>query len=162
MELRHDAFQGLARFASQLDSLIAQKGTPSSRLTIGKVDLVPNFSHTVPGAAEFIINGRDLDESVMRALREGCQSLLEEAAAHHGLALRVEEKSWLPPSPCHTDVIAAFERQAARQRLDYMTMPSGAGHDTQMMARITRAGMIFVPSVKGIRWGGVGWGREEI
>ena len=29
-------------------------------------------------------------------------------------------------------------------------MPSGAGHDAQMLARVCPAGMIFVPSVKGI------------
>ena len=29
-------------------------------------------------------------------------------------------------------------------------MPSGAGHDAQMLARICPAGMIFVPSVGGI------------
>ena len=29
-------------------------------------------------------------------------------------------------------------------------MPSGAGHDTQFMTEITRAGMIFVPSVEDI------------
>jgi N-carbamoyl-L-amino-acid hydrolase len=29
-------------------------------------------------------------------------------------------------------------------------MPSGAGHDAQMMARICPAGMIFVPSVGGL------------
>jgi N-carbamoyl-L-amino-acid hydrolase len=29
-------------------------------------------------------------------------------------------------------------------------MPSGAGHDAQMLARICPSGMIFVPSVAGI------------
>lgn len=87
----------------------------------------------------------------MRTLRSGCKTLLQEAADLHGLELRVEEKSWLPPSPCHADVIEAFERQARHQSLEVMKMPSGAGHDTQMMACITRAGMIFVPSAKGIR-----------
>jgi N-carbamoyl-L-amino-acid hydrolase len=29
-------------------------------------------------------------------------------------------------------------------------MPSGAGHDAQMMARLCPSGMIFVPSVEGL------------
>jgi N-carbamoyl-L-amino-acid hydrolase len=29
-------------------------------------------------------------------------------------------------------------------------MPSGAGHDAQMLARVCPAGMVFVPSVNGI------------
>ena len=31
-----------------------------------------------------------------------------------------------------------------------MTMPSGAGHDAQMLARVCPTGMIFVPSRNGI------------
>jgi N-carbamoyl-L-amino-acid hydrolase len=31
-----------------------------------------------------------------------------------------------------------------------MRLPSGAGHDAQMMARICPAGMVFVPSVRGL------------
>jgi beta-ureidopropionase / N-carbamoyl-L-amino-acid hydrolase len=31
-----------------------------------------------------------------------------------------------------------------------LRMPSGAGHDAQMLARMCPTGMIFVPSVKGI------------
>ena len=31
-----------------------------------------------------------------------------------------------------------------------MRMPSGAGHDAQMLARVCPAGMVFVPSVRGI------------
>jgi N-carbamoyl-L-amino-acid hydrolase len=31
-----------------------------------------------------------------------------------------------------------------------LRMPSGAGHDAQMLARICPAAMIFVPSVRGI------------
>ena len=31
-----------------------------------------------------------------------------------------------------------------------MRMPSGAGHDAQMLARVCPAGMVFVPSARGI------------
>jgi N-carbamoyl-L-amino-acid hydrolase len=31
-----------------------------------------------------------------------------------------------------------------------MRLPSGAGHDAQMMAKLVPMGMIFVPSVEGV------------
>ena len=34
--------------------------------------------------------------------------------------------------------------------LAHQRMPSGAGHDAQMLARVCPAGMIFVPSIRGI------------
>ena len=39
---------------------------------------------------------------------------------------------------------------AADMGLSVRRMPSGAGHDAQMMARVCPTGMVFVPSVKGI------------
>ena len=35
-------------------------------------------------------------------------------------------------------------------RLGHARLPSGAGHDAQMMAQLSPMGMIFVPSVGGI------------
>jgi len=49
-----------------------------------------------------------------------------------------------------TEVQAAIERAAASLRLESSRLPSGAGHDAQMMARLGAMGMIFVPSVGGV------------
>jgi N-carbamoyl-L-amino-acid hydrolase len=86
----------------------------------------------------------------MRSLAEVCRERLEAVAQNHGLELSVTEASWLEPTPCHPDIIAAFQRQALALGLDAPLMPSGAGHDTQVMASLTRAGMIFVPSRQGV------------
>ncbi len=150
MDLRRDSFRGLAEFAASIPAIIDEAGTSDTRLTIGKVDLTPNYAHTVPGRAEFVIIGRDMDEAVMSALAAACRRRLESVARAHGLELSVKQASWLPPTPCHPGIIEAFARQADRLGLDALSMPSGAGHDTQMMAALTRAGMIFVPSRHGI------------
>jgi N-carbamoyl-L-amino-acid hydrolase len=44
----------------------------------------------------------------------------------------------------------AIERTASAMRLSAARLPSGAGHDAQMMAILGPMGMIFVPSVAGI------------
>lgn len=150
MELRQDAFRGLADFAAEVPDILARHGTPASRLTVGKVDLQPNFPHTVPGRAEFSIVGRDMDEEVMSALATACRASLAAAAERHGLDLEISETSWLTPTRCHADIVAAFARQAAALGLEAPVMSSGAGHDTQMMAQLTRSGMIFVASKGGI------------
>ena len=45
--------------------------------------------------------------------------------------------------------------------LDYEIMPSGAGHDAMQMAKITPAGMIFVPSTRGISHNPLEWTDPE-
>ena len=42
------------------------------------------------------------------------------------------------------------EETARAHGLSTMRLPSGAGHDAQMLARVCPAGMVFVPSVRGI------------
>lgn len=150
MDLRRDSFRGLTDFAASIPAIIVEVGTPDTRLTVGKVELFPNYPHTVPGRAEFVVIGRDMDEAVMSALAGACRRRLESAAEAHGLELSVQEASWLPPTRCHPEIMAAFRRQAGKLGLDALSLPSGAGHDTQMMAGLTRAGMIFVPSRRGV------------
>ena len=48
------------------------------------------------------------------------------------------------------EVQRAIERTPGRLGLASQRLPSGAGHDAQMMAQLSPMGMIFVPSVKGI------------
>ena len=64
---------------------------------------------------------------------------------------RSRESSRNPPANASSDVQHAIERAAggagARQS---RRLPSGAGHDAQMMAQLVPMGMIFVPSIGGI------------
>jgi len=81
----------------------------------------------VPGTAESSLIRSDLDEGVMAPWPKP-----------------VARRS---PRPQR---IAAFRAQAERHGIENLTKPSGAGHNTQLMTEITRAGMIFVPSIGGI------------
>ena len=150
MHLRHDAFAGLAAFAGRVPAIIEDVGGEQTRLTIGKVDLAPNFPHTIPGRATFSIIGRDTSEAVMRAVAEACRRELDRAARAHGLDLTLREESWL--APVSLDAAIARTLEAESQKLGYRTttMPSGAGHDAQTMQHLAPSGLIFVPSVGGI------------
>lgn len=150
MHLRSDAFMGLADFAHEIPRILDEDGTDSSRLTVGKVELKPGYPHTVPGEVEFSLVGRDMSQEVMQQIAQSCQKVLSTIARRHRLRFEYDERSWLEPRDCHPDVIEAFERQAHKLGIAARRMPSGAGHDTQFLTEVTRAGMIFVPSVGGI------------
>lgn len=150
MGLRKDAFLGLVAFANTIPEVIAKAGTDQSRVTIGAVEVRPNHPHTIPGEVVFSLIGRDTARKVMLALAAEYRARLGRVAADAGLDLEIVEQSWLDPKPCHPDIVAIFGRQADKLGLTSMTMPSGGGHDTQFMAELTRAGLIFVPSVGGI------------
>ncbi|MAS15590.1 MAG: Zn-dependent hydrolase [Nitratireductor sp.] len=150
MELRADAFAGLARVGQEIGKVIAAHGSKSSRITIGKVDLHPNFIHTVPGRAEFIINIRDTDAQTMRALAKGMTRAVEDAAKESGLTWEVVQQSLMEPIRLDADIARLLEEEAARLSLPALRMPSGAGHDAQTMQSLCPSGLIFVPSRDGI------------
>jgi N-carbamoyl-L-amino-acid hydrolase len=150
MNMRSDAFMGLADFAHEIARIVEEDGSDSSRLTVGTVDLKPGYPHTIPGEVEFSLVGRDADATIMQQLGQSCQKVLGSIARRHNLRFEYDERSWLDPRDCHPDVIEAFERHAQALGQEPLRMPSGAGHDTQFMTEITRAGMIFVPSMGGV------------
>lgn len=150
MDMRADAFAGLAAFASAIPSILKEHGTPLSRMTIGKVELHPNFPHTIPGAADFLINVRDTSEPVMQALRSACLQHIEAAAGDHGLKYIVTDKSWLSPVSLDPGIRGILSEEAERLGYGATVMPSGAGHDAQTMQSCCPSGLVFIPSRGGI------------
>ncbi len=150
MDMRKDAFRGLADFGAAIPAILAEAGTAESRLTVGKVTLAPNFPHSIAGQSVFSIIGRDPDEAVMRDLAEACRTQIERAAQTHGLAVGIAEQSWLPPTALDGDLAAMLAQLAEDLGLPARRMVSGAGHDAQTFARHVPAGLIFVPSQGGI------------
>ncbi len=150
MNLRSDAFMGVADFAHEIARIIDEEGTDKSRLTIGSVELKPGFAHTVPGQVEFTLVGRDMSEEVMQNLAESCRKVLSSIARRHKLMFEYEQMSWLEPKPCSKQMMSLLERHSEQLGYKTMIMPSGAGHDAQFFTDITPSGLLFIPSVGGV------------
>jgi N-carbamoyl-L-amino-acid hydrolase len=150
MNMRSDAFMGLADFAHEIPRIIDENGTDRSRLTVGKVELKPGSPHTIPGEALFTLVGRDSDEDVMQELCNSCRKSLSAIARRHNLKFEYEQISWLAPMTCDMGLVEMLEHRATALGYSFVRMPSGAGHDTQFLAEMTRAGLLFVPSVGGV------------
>ncbi|EIM78223.1 allantoate amidohydrolase [Nitratireductor aquibiodomus RA22] len=150
MNLRADAFAGLSAVGQAVRSINAEHGGKRSRITIGKVTLQPNFIHTVPGRADFIINIRDTDPGTMAALAQAMEQAVRDAAQANGLSFSIEEQSRMEPVRLDGTLVSLLNEEAHRLGLKALTMPSGAGHDAQTMQTLCPSGLIFVPSRDGI------------
>lgn len=150
MNLRSDAFMGVADFAHEISRIIDEEGTDKSRLTIGSVELKPGFPHTVPGEARFSLVGRDMSNEIMENLANACRRVLSAIGRKHKLMFEYEQMSWLAPRYCHKDMMALLEKHSKARDYKTIIMPSGAGHDAQFFTDITPTGLLFVPSVGGV------------
>lgn len=161
MQLRADAFAGLAALGAAIPDIIARHGTGNTRVTIGKVELFPNHVHTIPGRAEFVINIRDTDPDVLERMANIVETETCDAAEIHGLSCDVEVQSRIDPVALDGGLVALLREEAAALGLDALAMPSGAGHDAQTMQSLCPSALIFVPSRGGISHSPAEWTEWE-
>ncbi|MEO0454222.1 MAG: Zn-dependent hydrolase [Verrucomicrobiota bacterium] len=149
MEMRQDAFLGLAEFANELPRILEENGSERSRATIGNVSLNPGAANTVPGAAEFSLDVRDTDPDRLEELFNSFRKALSAIARRRKLHFEFEEVSRIEPVHCDPEVVKALRAQADRMNISHELMPSGAAHDAQLVAGMAPVGLIFVPSQDG-------------
>lgn len=76
--------------------------------------------------------------------------IFKKKEAQTGMTMSVE--CWLnePSERMDTEFLTLLETICKEKKLTYEKMPSGAGHDTQIMNLVTRTALLFVPSHNGI------------
>lgn len=149
MHMRNDAFQGLAEFSSQIQRVLEENGSARSVATIGRVDLKPGAPNVVPGRVDFSLEVRDTDERVLEELYDACRKALSAIARRRDLMFEFKVLSEIEPVKCDLGLVNDLEEIAKQLKHEPIIMASGAAHDTQMMAKIARAAMVFVPSKGG-------------
>lgn len=157
MDMRRDAFMGLADFAHELPRILEENGSDRSRATIGKARIVPGAPNTVPGVVEFSLDVRDTSPEMLDELGNACRKVLSAIARRRQLMFEFEELSRISPVACDAEIVEAIEASASKLELNYLRMPSGAAHDAQIMSHIAPVGMIFVPSRDGISHSPAEW-----
>ncbi len=149
MDMRKDAFMGLSEFASQLQRILDENGSPRSVATIGRVEISPGAANVIPGKVEFSLEARDTDPSVLDDLANAFRKSLSAIARKHELMFEFRVLSEITPVKSDPGIVESIENVCKSLRVPFLQMASGAAHDAQMLAKITRAGMIFVPSKDG-------------
>jgi len=118
--------------------------------TCGVVTHVPNLVNVVPSEVTVTVDLRNTDEQVLRAAEAEFQAFLAEASSAEGVTAETRTLARFEPVDFDPRVSDIIERVARDSDLSARRMPSGAGHDAQMFARICPTAMVFVPSVNGI------------
>ncbi len=147
--LRHDACHAAAEIAVFARRLAIELGPPQVA-TVGRIALHPNLVNVIADRATLTVDLRNTDDRVLRDAERRLLAYCEELTAHEGVSIDHRTLARFSPVEFDDNVIALVEEVARAHDLSTMRMPSGAGHDAQMLAHVCPAGMVFVPSVRGI------------
>ncbi|WP_338832105.1 Zn-dependent hydrolase [Bradyrhizobium sp. 27S5] len=151
MAVRKDAGLALARFCVAIDDCFPALCGPRTVWTTGRITLDPGAPSIIPGGADMLFQIRDDNPEVIARLEAQLHRLAAEATAQGRCAVEVERiRTGVPAmmTPAFQDAIEAASAACAGGKS--IRMPSGAGHDAQVLATIMPAAMLFVPSIGGI------------
>jgi allantoate deiminase len=148
MDLRRDPMAGFAEIASGVINTAHRLGRPAVT-TVGRCEVDPNGAAVIPRSVRFTVDARHPDPAKRMQLFELHENFMREVATRRGL--RIDWSIAIDKEPCLSDrgLVEVLASAAKSQEIDTLQMASGAGHDTQTMARIAKVAMIFVRSKGG-------------
>lgn len=149
MPIRKDALVTAAKLIILINETVLS--IPGRQVaTVGQIKAFPGATNVIPGKVVMSLDLRDLSltrrDSVLAIIRQRADSLAAATGTHiefvpdHSTAPALTDRRY-------QELIAQSAKELG---LSTLTLPSGAGHDAQEMARIAPMGMIFVPSHNGI------------
>ena len=151
MGARKDAGLALARFCVAIDERFPALSGPRTVWTTGRITLDPGAPSIIPGGAEMLFQIRDEDPAVIERLENLLRTITDEVIGQGRCSVTLERLRTGVPAMLDSTFQHAIEAaSAAFADGRSMRMPSGAGHDAQILATIMPAGMLFVPSIDGI------------
>jgi allantoate deiminase len=145
---RRDPMPGMAEILLAAIGNALELGPPAVT-TIGRMEVEPNLPAAVPDRVRFTVDARHPDAEEQERLFALHEATFRRVADARGLDLATQIVLDIPPAPCDPATVATFEAAAADEEIPVLTLSSGAGHDTQRMAKIARSAMVFVRSKDG-------------
>jgi N-carbamoyl-L-amino-acid hydrolase len=149
MRLRRDAGY-LAASVNLFARKLAWEMGGDQVATIGALALRPNVINVVPNRAVFTVDLRNTDEAKLKQAEAAVAAHIAEVAAAERVEVEAKVLARFEPVIFDAGLVNRVEHHAKALALSTRRMPSGAGHDAQMMQRLCPTAMIFVPSVAGL------------
>lgn len=146
---RHDALLAASHLTIAVNDVV--KALPGHHVgTVGRLEVTPNAPNVVPGVVRLTIELRDLSTDQLTRLAETIRGRAAEIGRQTRTSIDLTPTVSTAPANAAGETQQAIERAAGRLGLASRRLPSGAGHDAQMMAQLSPMGMIFVPSIGGV------------
>jgi N-carbamoyl-L-amino-acid hydrolase len=149
MRLRHDPAYCAAAITTYVRDLTRLLGAQQVG-TVGRIDVYPNLVNVVPARVVMTVDLRNTDDSVLCEAEARLVAFLDELAAAEGVDISTTSLARFEPVEFDSTMVDLVEAIATRLGHSTKRMPSGAGHDAQMLARICPTAMVFTPSVGGL------------
>lgn len=160
MNLRRDALVAASEVILAIEGICRSKEEGVVG-TVGKINLEPNQVNVVPGHVALEVDLRAHDDEIVRTIKREMLEACKAIAHRKRLEISLTQVSAEPPIELPESLSHMIARVCETLGVSYLMMPSGAGHDANRMAKITRTAVIFVPSHQGLSHCPQEWTEER-
>lgn len=150
MTLRRDALAGAAELILAIERVARENEADNMVATVGRIEAFPGAINVIPGRVGFSLDLRSSTD----ALRLGALELIRDAARRIASRRKLDivfepfyETQTTACAPEFQDLLAEAVTALGQRAI---RLPSGAGHDAQVMAKFCPAAMLFVRCRGGI------------
>lgn len=149
MDLRLDPTLPLAETVAELERLAVAAGRGTVG-TVGEIEVDPGIINAIASRVRFSLDIRGPDDAAFQGVAREIAAFAEEAGRRRGLTAEYRQRQTLPATPLDARIAGALEQAAQATGEPYLTMHSGAAHDTMCVAERVPSAMVFVPCKDGI------------
>ena len=149
MQLRRDPGYVAAAITTGVRAIAREMGG-TQVATVGRCEFTPNLVNVVPASVTMTVDLRNTDEALLLQAEVVFAALCEQLAAEERVTIERRTLARFEPVEFHPEMVDLVEHTAVRLGHSTRRMPSGAGHDAQMLARVCPTAMVFVPSANGL------------
>ena len=150
MNLRHDALCGASKIILGIEEVTSMHEEPPVVGTVGIAEVVPGAMNVIPSSVKLGVDIRSISKVARDSVVFLIKELIDVIAEKRGLSYTIEPISKDHPVSMHPLIVKEIERAVTSLQLEYMIMPSGAGHDAMHWAEVAPTGMIFIPCRDGL------------
>jgi N-carbamoyl-L-amino-acid hydrolase len=147
MAYRRDAGLAAARLILYARELTQR--VPGLVANVGRIAFEPGNVNVVPKRAVLTLDLRHPEDAKLTEAETWTRGFLDRWAKEDDITVTLRDLARFPSVAFDEGLVATIETAAKALGAPVRRMPSGAGHDAQMMATIAPTAMIFVPSVAG-------------
>jgi allantoate deiminase len=144
MILRRDAYAGAAEMALVLENIARQHPQDGMVGTVGRIEAEPGAVNIIPGRVRFTVDLRSLTDALREQTVNRFAAEADRIARARGLKIAVESFHEVATAHCAPALQEALAASIAELGHTPIRLPSGAGHDAQVMARLCPSAMLFV------------------
>lgn len=149
LDHRNDALLAAARMLVALNETGRACGL-DARVSVGRLKTATDGPSTIVGEANFVIDIRHPDATVLARLAVSCEAVCRSIAAETGCEITVSQRISVPPKHFDQSCIEALAEAARDLGVTHSEIASGALHDASNIADVAPTAMVFVPCRNGI------------